>query len=284
MNSREMQIRLKTIHKLPTLPTIAMEVNRLLLDHESPIDQLVTLLEKDPTLVMKILRLVNSSFYGFRSKVNNLRHAVTLLGYNTIRNAVISITVIDTLNLDKELKGFAVDSFWEHAIRVAVMSRYLSVKIGLLPAEDAFIAGLLHDIGKFVLANYFPQELAKTLTLAKEENQTFIQAEHSFAAWPHSHIGSYLAQRWMLPDELVQTIKGHHAMSEWGARPQLVTVVDVGNRLVHMMDGDHGYHLDPDVHCDSYVKIMTVALADGCRWYTEVRREMDDACQFFNKR
>lgn len=283
MSKSQMKAKLKSIQKLPTLPVIAMEVNRLLMDHNSSISDLVDLLEKDPALVMKILRLVNSSFYGFKSRVNSLQHAITLLGYNTIRNAVVTVAVMDTLLLKKELNGFEIDSFWQHAIGVAVVSRTLALKIRVVPTEDAFIAGLLHDIGKVVLANFFPSELANILAMANEEKHIFYEAEKAMDAWPHSHIGSYLAQSWMLPDALVQTIKYHHSSSKQIVSSDMIMVVNVANRLVHMMAGHNNYHLDLDCHSPSYEKILTEAFNGGKQWYTDVRQEMDDACQFFEK-
>lgn len=283
MIQSQMQAKLKSIRKLPTLPAIAMEVNRLLLDHNSPISKLVDLLEKDPPLVMKILRLVNSSFYGFKNKVNSLQHAITLLGYNTIRNAVVSLAVMDTLTLKKQLNGFEIDSFWQHAIKVAVISRRLAIKIKIVPAEDAFIAGLLHDIGKVILANYFPSELANILVLVKEEKHIFVEAEKAMDAWPHSHIGSFLAQNWMLPNTLVQTIKYHHSSSKQIISSDIIMVVNVANRLAHMMASDNGYHLDLDCNSPSYEKILTEAFNGRKQWYIEVRQEMIDACQFFEK-
>jgi HD-like signal output (HDOD) protein len=282
MNRNQMQAKLQTIYNLPTLPVIAMEANRLLLDSNLPIEQLMNLLEKDPALVAKILRLVNSSFYGFRCKINNLQHAVTLLGYNTIRNAVVTVAVMDTLTLKKQLQGFEIDTFWRHAIEVAVISRYLAVNTRLVPAEDAFICGLLHDIGKVVLANFFPQELGRLLSRIQETGEAFAEVERSLSYWPHNHIGSYLAQIWLLPDALVQSIKHHHSGPTNAPAADLVTLVDVGNRLSHMMRGDTAYHLDLDLHLPAVGIVMSKALC-GSRWYTEVKQEMETACDFFNR-
>lgn len=283
MTRSDMQAKLRATHNLPTLPIVAMEVNRLLLDHDSPIGRLVDLLEKDPTLVMKILRLVNSSFYGFKSRINSLQHAITLLGYNTIRNAVVSVAVMDTLTLKEALKGFEIDTFWQHAIRVAVISRTLALNTRLVPAEDAFIAGLLHDIGKVVLANFFPGELAAILSAAKEEDHTFVEAETALSAWPHSHIGSFLAKSWLLPNELVHTIKYHHNSPDQSVSSDMSVVVNVANRLVHMMERDSGYHLEPDCRSHTYERLLIETFEGGRQWYIHVRREMDEACRFFRE-
>ncbi|MBT8340721.1 MAG: HDOD domain-containing protein [Desulfatitalea sp.] len=283
MNRSQMQAKLQAVNNLPTLPVIAMEVNRLLMDAESPIDELLVLLERDPTLVMRILRLVNSSFYGFKSKVNNLRHAVTLLGYNTVRNAVVTVAVMDTLSLQKSIPGFNIDTFWTHAIETAVTSRYLAQQTGLVSADDAFIAGLLHDIGKVLLANFFPDTLVRLLDNIQNNGQTFHSAERSLNLWPHSHMGGFLAQRWALPEELVLTIKHHHAEASNPNITNMTTIIDVANRLAHMMSCHEGYHLDVDLDQPAVTTIMTKALDSDGKWYAEVKQATQEACNFFNK-
>ncbi len=283
MNRSQMQAELQAIRNLPTLPTVAMAVNRLLLDVDAPIERLIDLLEKDPALVMKILRLVNSSFYGFRSKIKSMRHAITLLGYNTVRNAVVSLAVMDTLTLQKALKGFDIEVFWRHAIEVAVASRHLAMRTQLAPAEDAFICGLLHDIGKVLLANFFPAELVRLFVHMQTNRQTFDRTEVELDCWPHSHVGSYLAQRWLLPETIYKTIKYHHAKPTGDRTPALVTIVNMGNRLAHMMNGDPYYRLDLDNRLPAVAAITSKALCNDGRWYSLVKQEIAEACDFFNK-
>lgn len=285
MTRDEMIKKLKGINNLPTLPVVALEVNRLLQDYDSPVDELVALLEKDQSLMVKLLKLVNSSFYGFKSKVNNIRHAVTLLGFNTLRNAVVTLSIIDTLVLKNTLKGFDIDSFWQHAIRVAVVSRYVAATSKLAARDDAFTAGLLHDIGKVILASTFTNDLSKIIETMDSDGITFFQAEEKIGCPPHTIIGSFLAQRWLLPEPLVKTIQYHHSKVDRSAQSQLISIVDMGNRLVHMMAGDKGYSLQPCTPEDSgasHIVIMN-CLKDRNNWLPVLRDEMKDACEFFNK-
>ncbi|MFZ1983286.1 MAG: HDOD domain-containing protein [Desulfatitalea sp.] len=282
MNRGQLQTKLQSTTKLPTLPAIALEVNRLLLDCEAPMEPLVALLQKDQALTMKILRLVNSSFYGFKNKIQGLGHAVTLLGYNTIRNAVVAVSVMDTLALKNELKGFEIDSFWTHSVRVAVASRYLALKTRLAPAEDAFTSGLLHDIGKVVLAIFCPQELVGILETARDDGLIFYAAERKLDSWPHSQIGAFLAQRWMLPDTLVQPIGHHHGGTDHGVQDPLSSVVAIGNSLVHMMSGEAGYGLALDGRPPEIQKPVTGVLGNP-EWFGQIKQEMDNACQFFKQ-
>ena len=160
MNREQMMKKVSSLTSLPTLPVVAMELNRMLQDMETPIERLVELLERDQSLVMKILRLVNSSFFGLKNRVTSLRHAVTLLGYSTVQSAVVTISVIDGLKVKHEIPGFDIGVFWTHAIAVAVMTRQLAERTRLTQADEAFTAGLLHDVGKIVLVNHFPTSSA----------------------------------------------------------------------------------------------------------------------------
>ena len=284
MNRSQALEKLQTIQNLPALPSIVLEVNRLLQDVDASIDQLVKMLEKEQSLVMKLLKLVNSSFYGFKNKVNSLRHAVTLMGYNTIQNAVVTIAIVDALQFTKNLNNFKIDLFWQHAIRVAVMNRYLAARTRLVPVEEAFTAGLIHDIGKVVLVNFFPQDLMTVLREIQTANISFCQAETKLAICPHSIIGSYLARRWMLPESLVEAIGHHHDMGS-AEKPQeaLTAMVGFSNSLVHIMDEDAGYHLPTLQGHEGIRDLIIDVLRDGNQWLVDIRGEMDAACSFFNK-
>ncbi len=285
MPRAQMQKKMASINNLPTLPVIVMQVNQLLKDFESPVNPLVELLEKDQSLVSKILRLVNSSFYGFKSKVNSVRHAVTLLGYNTVRNAIVTISVIESLDIKSGLKSFNIDSFWQHSIHVAVMSRFIATQSGLADPEEAFTAGLLHDMGKVVLAGFFKDELSRILELAGDRKTTFIAAEEKLQMCPHSMVGSLLAQRWSLPDPFIKAIQYHHSAVDRSEQIKLIGVVDAGNRIVHMMAGDNGYRLAPEpgqAVKEDLLPILT-CLQSRQEWLPGIKKEMADACNFFNK-
>ncbi|MBR9979795.1 MAG: HDOD domain-containing protein [Desulfatitalea sp.] len=283
MDRNEMLKQIQAIDNLPTLPHIALAVNRMLQDEESPMEQLAAMLEKDQSLVLKLLRLVNSSFFGFKSKVKSVRHAVTLLGYNTVQNAVITVSVIDTLSLKNELKGFDIAQFWEHAIHVAVLSKHLAAKTRVAPAEEAFTAGLLHDIGKVVLANFFPDVLIQVLQTVDAKALTFAGAEQTLEMVPHSLVGSHLAQRWMLPESLVATIKWHHSGIQRASQSVLAALVDISDTIAHIMAGENGYHLKLE-SLDASVKtpLVTFFQADP-QWFREVKTEMRQACDFFKQ-
>lgn len=285
MNRAQLQKKVQSIKNLPTLPVIAMQINQLLTDFESPLDQMVALLEKDQSLVTKILRLVNSSFYGFKSRVKSVRHAVTLMGYNTIRNAVVTVSVIEALNLKTKNSDFNIDQFWRHSIRTAVMCRYIAEKSYIVDPDEAFTGGLLHDIGKVVLAVYFTDELSIIIEESSNHGCSFYCAEEKLNYCPHTIVGSLLAQHWMLPDPLVNAIQYHHSTVDRSEKNVLIGVVDAGNRLVHMMESHSGYSLisGPNSTLNEGMRNIMDCLKKKEDWLLQIKRDMDVACQFFNK-
>ena len=143
MDAKNILKSLDQIEDLPTLPAVAMEVNKMLLDEDITISQLSGAIEKDQAMVSKILKLVNSAFFGLRGKISNISHAVVVLGFNTIRNVVVSISIINAFSIKEGLDGFDIAEFWKHSVAVAVTSKYLAEKAGIHSADNCFVAGLL---------------------------------------------------------------------------------------------------------------------------------------------
>ncbi len=283
LNRNQVIKKLQSVNNLPTLPIVAMKLNKLLHDDDSPMEDLLELMKKDQSLVMKIMRLVNSSFFGFKNRVNSLRHAVTLLGYSTVQNAVVTVSVIDQLKLQKKLDGFDVSEFWKHSIRVAVMCKYLSAKIRLAPQDDAFTAGLLHDIGKVILASNFPDDFVSILNAMQNQGLTFSQAEQQLGSCQHPVVGGYLAKRWMLPEVLVNAIQYHHAAGHSQNHSQLIALVAFSDSLVNLMGGDLNHQLPIEKLPEETRQIISQVLKTTPDWYTDIKKDMAAASDFFNK-
>ncbi len=284
MNRHQMQKKLDSITELPTLPVVVMEVNRMLQDVDTPIEKLVALLEKDQSMVIKMLRLVNSSFYGFKSRITSLRHAVTLMGYSTVQNAVVTVSVIDCLKTQNMLKGIDIAMFWTHSIRVAVMSRHLAVQTKLAVPDEAFTAGLIHDIGKVVLINHFPEVFVTLAEAAAAGKIAFYAAEKAEDTYPHNLIGSNLARRWMLPESLELAVRYHHGGNAQSIDSRLAGLVAIADTLVNAMDNLPGHHIVPDMLPETMREPVTESLKTSASWLPEVKQAMATACEFFNKR
>ncbi|MCP4744604.1 MAG: HDOD domain-containing protein [Desulfobacteraceae bacterium] len=272
----EFLMELNSVHELPTLPSVAMQVNRMLQDIETPAQELAKVIEKDHAIVPKLLKLVNSAFFGFSKKVTNVAHAIMLMGFNTVRNAVVTIAVIDSVKLQGKFNGFDISSFWLHAIAVATVSRYLDEQTGGRHKEDIFTAGLIHDIGKVVMANFYSEHFALVLRDMAAEKKGFREIEKRYFPLGHDSIGAYLSLRWNLPKKLRRVIAFHHD-------PEKKAVCDPLTLLVHSADVLISSHFDstgPKVKqtiCDSANKIMFSQIKDVRKWMPEVKKKAEEA-------
>ena len=225
--------KIDRLSEIPTLPAILLEVSRLLQDPDATSQQLAKLIEKDQAITVKILRLVNSAFYGCQSRISDVNSAVVLMGFNTVRNAIISISVIKAFANIKDMEQFKVEDFWRHAIAVAITSRHIALKFNRRAADESFVAGLLHDIGKVILSQWFRDLFVDSWKLARETGIPFIQAENALSPLNHAQIGSHLARKWKLPSDFAEAIRWHHSPQAFKAVTPVPAIVALSDAIVN---------------------------------------------------
>lgn len=273
--------KLDHIENLPTLPSVAIEVNKMLQDMDTSIKDLNNVIEKDQAIVSKILRLVNSAFFGLPRKVSNLQHAITLLGFSTIRNAIISISIIDVFPNQDICPGFRISDFWMHSVAVAVTSRYMAEETRLHTTDESFIGGLLHDIGKVVLSLYFNDLFNKAYQAAVKNNYSFYQAERDVLQIDHARIGAHLAKKWKLPIGLADSIRFHHAVKDTAHDFNLLMLVHAANIIVN------SHYMNPPVEINyseispDVLKVLEPQLKTVTEWFPAVTEQIESACRFF---
>lgn len=282
MNKASLFATLDRIDNLPTLPAVVLEVNQLLQDFETPIERVCRTIEKDQAMVPRILKLVNSAFFGLRCGVSTISHAVVLLGFNTIRNAVVAVGVIDSLGSRHQLAGFDITEFWTHSVAVAVTSRHLAERSHLHYAGDAFTAGLLHDMGKLVLFRYFRPLFERVWQSSQNRKASFYDVEREQLPVTHADIGAYLVERWQLPDRLTDAIRYHHFIREQAADLNLLLIVHAADVIVNQFadPGDGGPADFPRLHPNAAHRLRG-CLENLTDWYPETEDEIQSACQFF---
>ena len=281
MSTESMLARLERIEDLPTLPAIAMEVNKMLQDQEASIQRLCERIEKDQAMVSKILKLVNSAFFGLSSRIDSLSHAVVLLGFNTIQSAVVSISLVKALSRCPSLEGFSMEGFWRHSVAVAVTSKHLALQSRLYPSDVCFLGGLLHDIGKVVLAQYFGPEFEQVWRSTREEGLSFFEAERKALPLGHSKIGGFLAKKWKLPSNLVDAISHHHHAKGAVADPDLTLIVQVSDWIAHDTMRDGNDRLDPKRLPPAARKRLEPGLEGVSDNLPPIQEEIGEACRFF---
>ncbi len=283
MEAREILQKLDNIEDLPTLSPIAARVNDMVGDPDTSVRDLSEVIEKDQPITTRILKLVNSAFFGLTTRVGNIPHALVLLGFNTVRNAVLSLSVIDSFSLKKNLEGFDISEFWRHSIAVAVTSRFMAEKTRLHSGDDSFTAGLLHDIGKFLLSQYFPDLFMKVRACVQGEGISFAEAEKKAIPVNHGQIGSHLAKRFRLPLALSDAIRYHHAPPKGAFQLSLnlILIVHAADAFVNRMSGTAGNGTKSSlIQVDVGNKLASL-VETSQDWVPALQEEIEAACSFF---
>jgi len=213
MTTKNLLDIINEIEQVPTLPQIATAVMKMLDDPDTSTRDIQDVMVQDPGLAGRILKLANSSYYGLTNKVSNLNQAIVILGFRTIRSIALSACVVDVFPDKPGFDAFNLDDFWKHSIISASVCRGLATRCANLDEEEAFVAGLLHDIGKMVILHYAPDEMLSILNRSKEDKTSFDESESNVIETTHGEIGGWLVSKWGLPEYMGEAIMHHHNLS-----------------------------------------------------------------------
>lgn len=202
------------VEKMPAFPKSVQQVMKLTSDINASAKELVRVIECDPVMTVKILKAINSSCYGLPQKITSVQRAVVHIGMNTIKNIALGVAAMGMLNANNKA-NFNTANFLLHALTTAAISKILAERIGLSLAQcsDCFVAGLLHDFGKVVFAEFMPTEFKLALEKSKKQNLPLDQTELEFIGLNHAQVGKILAEKWELSELLVEAIANHHMES-----------------------------------------------------------------------
>lgn len=244
--------KLKTIDDLPTIPTTLVKVLRVTGRETTGAEDLARVIVADQSLAAKILKVANSALYSLPRKVDNIHRAVALLGFNEVRDISLGVSVFDSLYLPIHGAYWNRAQFWEHCFVVGFLSRELAREAGHAAVEDAFAAGLLHDIGKVLLDRHFSEVFRKIIEQADERQASFYEVEQEILGAGHDAIGGYLLSLWNLPDQLVAGISGHHRPSE--ESDPTGALVYLANMLAHV-GGFPSMPIEPEMTLDEMLAL-----------------------------
>jgi putative nucleotidyltransferase with HDIG domain len=204
------------VQSLPTLPSLALDVMMMAENPESSLADIALILQKDPAIASKILKIANSAFYGYRRKVNNLQSALLILGLREVKTIVLGVSIVNLFKSSNPEEGYNHQLLWMHSAVVAQIARSLAFKTSLFDLElEAFTVGLIHDIGKIVLDQFRHHDFLKVIQLVQQEGDlTFLEAENRILGVNHAQIGGWLAHKWLFPLELAEAIEYHHNPQE----------------------------------------------------------------------
>ncbi len=201
------------VERMPAFPKSVQTILEMTRNINCLPKELVGVIEKDPVMTMKILRVINSAYYGLPNKIASVGQSVVYLGINTLKNLALSIAAVGILPRFNT-PGFDIQRYLLHSLTVAAIARLLCEKYarGETDPGDCYIAGLLHDFGKVVFAQFMPGEFIKALAITVDEAKPMFIAESEVIGADHAFVGALLAQKWQFAAPLVQCIRDHHAV------------------------------------------------------------------------
>ena len=245
MQQETVQKVIDRLKDIPTLPTVIHKIIEIVDSPNTSATDLNKAIAMDQALSAKVLKLVNSAFYGFPKKIETLTQAIVILGFNTVRSLALSISMVDFLGSGKGSRQLIYEDYWKHSIATSILARAIAKKAFPPMAEEAFVAGLLHDIGILILDQFVPTEFKKAVALMHEEKIPLYQAEQKALNITHAQVGRMLAVKWNLPDTLLYSISHHHEPSparDYFPITAAIHAANIGVKLLHQGGtGDEDY-------------------------------------------
>ncbi|ACN14301.1 putative signal transduction protein (HD domain protein) [Desulforapulum autotrophicum HRM2] len=219
---------------LSTIPSVALQVYRLALDPAADSDDIQKMVQLDQALTLKLLKIVNSAFYGLSQKIDSVKEAVVVLGTDEIINMALGLSLSKAFTASN-LKGL-IDpkQLWKHSVGTAFVGKYLCRKMEIPLGVDIFTACILHDFGKLFLIENCSDLYRKILEISKEKNLPVYDIEEEHLGFNHGRVGGIIAKKWNLPDSLVQAISFHHHPSSSEIHSRLAAITGTANALFHM--------------------------------------------------
>lgn len=216
------------VEGMPAFPKSVQRVLELTRDVNSTPKDLVEVIDKDPVLTVKILKVVNSAYYSLPKQITSVGHSVVYLGFNTIKNLALSIASIGMLPKSNEA-GFDGQQYLLHSLATAAIAKQIAMKSGDADPMDCFIAGLLHDFGKVVLAQFMPKEFRVALEVSQQEGRSLHLALRDSLGVDHAVVGAMLVEKWRFAPQLVETIR--HQYGPELADSDMIACVFAANQI-----------------------------------------------------
>ena len=216
--------------RLVSLPEVCIRVNELLDEPNITAAELGNIISQDTSLTARLLKIVNSSYYGFQSRIETVSRAVTVVGLRELRGLVIAASAVETFShVSNEILNKV--RFWRHSLYCGVIARLLAEQCHVLHSERLFVAGLLHDIGKLIIAHRLPTETRMIQLEAAKGERSEYEIEQDFLGFNHSEVGGELMKEWNMPETLIESVSYHHTPREAKTGVMETCLIHIANIL-----------------------------------------------------
>ena len=225
----ELNDYLEEINNVPPLKAVPSKILSLLKSENIDISKLAELIKKDPSLTANILKYANSSFFGFKQKLNSIQQIIALIGIREIKKLTLIYAIKSRIS--KDLTGYGISSsqLWKHSISTAIGAQFLSQLKGIFPSENAFTAGILVDLGKIVLNDFIIKKGIRLFKDNEDKHLSLHKIERELFGITHSEIAAILLERWDFPEDIVISINFHHSPSRAPKYRELTSVIHLSD-------------------------------------------------------
>ncbi len=219
---------------IPSLPEVYYRFREAVEDPDTSFDEMAKVVASDPGLTARLLKIVNSPFYGFSSQVETIPHAISIIGSSQLNDLVLSTCIIDRF---KNISPKAIDMklFWEHSIATGLSAKVIAKHLNMINYDSIFVGGLLHDIGRLVLCLSSPEKFSEIFLKSEVEEICLLESENKLLGFGHDKVGEELLRRWKLPKIHQETVGYHHTPLEAPLFNKEAAVVDVANSIAKSM-------------------------------------------------
>ncbi len=234
VNPQRVKVITEKIIGLPTLPTVISKMIELVDNPKTSATSLAKLITTDQALTARILKIANSAYYGYSREISTVDMAIVVMGFNAVKEMGLSLSVFDVFKDLSNVKHFDVTEYWQHSIGCGVAAKMLAQHYYQAIAGEAFVSGLLHDIGKIIVNQYLHEEFVQIIDAVSEQKSTFDEAEQDILGVTHGQIGSWLVDKWRLPRLISHAIKYHHTPWEAKNSQVIIALINIADHLCHV--------------------------------------------------
>ena len=259
INYNEIRLKLESIGTLAPLPALAKKIMEILRDPNSSAQDLAEEIKKDQSITVKILKIVNSAYYGFHREIGNVDHAIVVLGFDEVMNIAQAVCLMRAFETESS-DVFDREKFWVHSLGTAYVARALSRRTKDVASKDAFVIGLLHDFGKVILNQHFREAFQEMIVTAASQQRPLHQVCREFAGIDHSEIGGMVAEDWNLPVPLVRAIRYHHYPGKVDKNEAEIHLAHMANVFCHQYGIGSSGNTVPDE--PDYISLMSLGIED----------------------